>query len=282
MFGQLNTRGFPSLCTYEQAARYEARIKPIRGRTPEVKPLADRKRPHYAIRRVGEDIMVRVHHTDIITFKPDGSILLNTGGWNTHTTHSVMNTILSWSLQVGVFDSRTWIRAHNADGVRGNYQLRGDEPTRMTYDPATNHWTIHNPDEVWVHKVNRKAINAVRKRVAPFKQTLEAFISLRRESIKVSRWDASPTDVIMLDGEAQAEAWAISSGDAARFMLGDDPAEHYKAMLFLLRGWGCVPIRSIRLRYSTLLLELFAGEVLTKVLAPVGKQVKDRHYRYAP
>ncbi|MCX5884332.1 MAG: hypothetical protein NT096_00205 [Proteobacteria bacterium] len=40
------------------------------------------------------DIAVRLHHTDILTFKPDGSIILDTGGWETVTTKARMNEYL--------------------------------------------------------------------------------------------------------------------------------------------------------------------------------------------
>jgi hypothetical protein len=40
------------------------------------------------------DIAVRLHHTDILTFKPDGSIILDTGGWKTMVTKDRMNEFL--------------------------------------------------------------------------------------------------------------------------------------------------------------------------------------------
>lgn len=40
------------------------------------------------------DIAVRLHHTDILTFKPDGSLILDTGGWETMTTKARMNEYL--------------------------------------------------------------------------------------------------------------------------------------------------------------------------------------------
>ena len=37
------------------------------------------------------DIVVRLHNTDIVTFKPDGDIVLNSGGWRTVTTKDRLN-----------------------------------------------------------------------------------------------------------------------------------------------------------------------------------------------
>jgi hypothetical protein len=40
------------------------------------------------------DVAVRLHNTNILTFKPDGSIILDTGGWETNTTKARMNEFL--------------------------------------------------------------------------------------------------------------------------------------------------------------------------------------------
>jgi hypothetical protein len=39
----------------------------------------------------GDDIAIRLHDTDILRFKADGSVVLHTGGWRTVTTKERMN-----------------------------------------------------------------------------------------------------------------------------------------------------------------------------------------------
>ena len=39
------------------------------------------------------DIAIRYHSTDIVTYHPDGSITLNTGGWDTTTTTNRMQML---------------------------------------------------------------------------------------------------------------------------------------------------------------------------------------------
>ena len=46
------------------------------------------------LQRRGEDIAVKLHKTDIITFKADGDIVLNTEGWITVTTKDRLNKFL--------------------------------------------------------------------------------------------------------------------------------------------------------------------------------------------
>lgn len=46
----------------------------------------------------GEDIAVRLHSTDVLTFHPDGSVTLNTGGYYTVTTKDRINRFSPWWL----------------------------------------------------------------------------------------------------------------------------------------------------------------------------------------
>jgi hypothetical protein len=42
----------------------------------------------------GDDV-IRLHRTDIVTRKPDGSVILNSGGWRTVTTKARLNEYVS-------------------------------------------------------------------------------------------------------------------------------------------------------------------------------------------
>ena len=46
------------------------------------------------LERRGEDIALRLHNTDIITFHPNGDTTLDTGGWTTVTTKARMNEFM--------------------------------------------------------------------------------------------------------------------------------------------------------------------------------------------
>lgn len=55
------------------------------------RPLAHNTR----VRREGDDIVVRLHGTDIVFLKPDGAVTLNSGGWQTPTTKERLNLFLT-------------------------------------------------------------------------------------------------------------------------------------------------------------------------------------------
>ena len=73
------------------------------------KPLENNTR---AIMR-GENVAVRLHQTDILTFSPDGAVTYNSGGWRTVTTKDRMNEYgpaRIWS------DRGTWHISVNGEG----------------------------------------------------------------------------------------------------------------------------------------------------------------------
>lgn len=43
------------------------------------------------LRREGDNLVIRLHATDILTYSPDGCITYDTGGWMTNTTKDRFN-----------------------------------------------------------------------------------------------------------------------------------------------------------------------------------------------
>lgn len=80
------TSNFPSINSYEDAKRKYENTKPLRGR-PDFRPLEARSsRAKAQILKSGENYVIRLYNTDIITYKSTDEIILYTGGWNSATT----------------------------------------------------------------------------------------------------------------------------------------------------------------------------------------------------
>lgn len=58
-----------------------------KGRNKENRTLANNTR----VRKEGDNIVITLHNTDIITYYPNGDIRLNSGGWKTLTTKERLN-----------------------------------------------------------------------------------------------------------------------------------------------------------------------------------------------
>jgi len=295
MFGNINTDGIPSLYNYAAAEAWEAKVKPIRGRTPECKPLGERSRTQYSIRREGTLIYVRVHNTDVITYYPDGVILLNTGGWATDTTHKIMTAVLGYRISPHTFQSRTWITATNTEGVTGTYRL-SEGITRLTQAPqGDGTYIIHNPETIWVHAVDRKAHNRVKARYAGFLSFFKTYIALRRTTVEENR-SRRTVEVIPIDREGFT---ALNTGFYSTsiylrrgakgqhnelvnaLMLSEDAEDHFKATLMLTMvngGWlEHISVREVTKLVGQMILFMNRDEVLRQEALPPGKQSKDNY-----
>ena len=84
-----------SIRIYEQYKELYNSVKPIRGRSVEVRPFGDRRRDwEQVICRVQDDGQVaygaRMHSTDVLLVMPNGDLRYDCGSWHTPTTAEFM------------------------------------------------------------------------------------------------------------------------------------------------------------------------------------------------
>jgi len=161
-------------------------------------------------RRDDGSIGVRLHDTDVVTYHPDESITLNTGGWFTVTTKDRMNTFSPFGIS----------------SVKGEWQvaLRNPDYDSSRYDPDTNpYWGltvpyrdhmrwdgqdwhgIPTPDEITDERARRKAI----------RNEINAFIK-----------GITPDDIVRQFNHPQGDCWGcmmFGTDDC----LADHVDEHY-------------------------------------------------------
>jgi hypothetical protein len=155
----LDASGLRQIQNYAAAVSIEAGIVPIRGKSPECKPLdMKRHKQSVTIRRVGEDVVVKVYHTDVLTYKPDGEIVVDTNGYSSISTADVLARVLG--MGVRSYGDRLWIQQ-----VGGWYVLgRG---TRLKHIDHIGR-QVMNPIHVQVRQLNRKKTKVVRDQYRSF------------------------------------------------------------------------------------------------------------------
>ena len=157
----LDASGLRRVEDYAKAVEIEAEIVPIRGKSPECKPLdTKRHKQSVTIRRVGEDVVIKAYETDVLTYKPDGEIVVDTGGYSTMSTADVIGRVLG--VRSRPYGGRLWIQLVGgwyAMG-RGTRLVRGKENPTYVY-PL-------NPIHVPVRQLNRKKTKVVRDKFRPF------------------------------------------------------------------------------------------------------------------
>ena len=67
--------------------KYKEANQQLTGRNQQSRKIAN----HTYLQRRGNDIAVKFHETDVVTFHPNGQTTLNSGGWQTKTTKERIN-----------------------------------------------------------------------------------------------------------------------------------------------------------------------------------------------
>jgi len=187
-YGYKPSYDLPMMRSYEKAERVEQSIKPIRGRTPECKPLGKRRNTWVNIRKQDEQIVCKLYSTDVIKFHKDGLIEVNMGGWASPTTCYFIEEVLGCS--VSIRHNRIWINATRASDPRCSTPQRlwlsmsATEPNyfkAVDYNSHTTAIEFQNPQCVPVHKIYRAGANNVRKQYKAFKDYIVRTMRLRDE-----------------------------------------------------------------------------------------------------
>jgi len=148
------------MLSYTSALSRWSSIKPIRGRSPETRPLARRSNDNLTIRQdpTTGDIIVRLYRTDIITYKnePDTDPDLRPielEPYSSVTTNLIIHSILA----PHVFTQ--WADRHHSTpdhitGVNGRYY---NTPSYALIQPQETGWTLVGGEKPFeVPRINRK------------------------------------------------------------------------------------------------------------------------------
>lgn len=121
----------------------------------------DRKKYKYAtwVRREGDSIVVKLHNTDIMTFHPNNSIKLDSGGWRTVTTKARMNEFLPRCWMV-YQENNIWYVAYRKADAEKDWTF--EDGIVLFQDGRV---TGAGPDKKWAESLN-KQINAYARRFA--------------------------------------------------------------------------------------------------------------------
>ena len=93
--GYQTVMNVPRVLTYALAKNLFDSIKPIRGRSPEIRPLGSRRDADtYWVRMDGEDVQFVLYKTPVITYRPNGDVVLSNGGYSTVSTHQFFDRVL--------------------------------------------------------------------------------------------------------------------------------------------------------------------------------------------
>jgi hypothetical protein len=168
----------PTFKDYEAAKMCWERTKPIKGRSIDLRPLAERRYADcYSIRKNENNQAIEcvLYKTPVVTFMPDGEIEIRNGGDASASTHMFIGEALGTGVRANGQRGKTIVTVSGHALVLGANEvlrLRKDEHNKL--QPLTTQ-THH------AYRINRKGANIVRARYKQFYDYFKGFIKLRAE-----------------------------------------------------------------------------------------------------
>lgn len=285
---------------YARACESEARIKPIRGTT--LKPLGPRRHKEMQIlKQPNEDIVCRLYQTDVVTYKPNGDIVVQVGGWASPTTTAFMMNVLGnhfWQ-----FDNQVWVRARTEEqGEDKSFPLltQGDNVFRRI---RSGDLLLTNPQSCKTHKINREGANNVRKRYESFRNYIDRMFRLRAvnglmevglEEIRTmfSNGETPLNSLVMPPLLRVDSGWTIPKERLAEFQqliedhgVADKTQDFYRAFLWLVhsidlnRRWRGSDLALIIKQLDEVTFYMHRGEAFVET-EHFGEQKKDPYAKF--
>lgn len=177
--------------TYTPISNYESAEAALANNRDKNKRKLER---NTYLERRGDNFAIRLHQTDVVTYKPDDSIVLNSGGWLTMTTKARINQFLPAGINLAS-DRGQWIVRERDTYIN---EPTEENPWHSRVEPGT--WsapysdgiTLYGPDykpssevlasaaEIEVNEAERKEIN---KKIAKYLKPLPELITVLAEKV---------------------------------------------------------------------------------------------------
>ena len=288
---------------YAQAVEREASIKPIRGRY-DVKPLAQRRNLSIRIQKQGDDIVCVHHSTGVVTFKPDGDIVVRIDGWASQTTATLISTILGADFYI--FDKQMWcMAAYDNPETLMHFpiSLHGETTFRRPGKAGCYRLQIVNPIRLKAHKINRRGSNNVRARYADFIAYADRTFRLRAINERgMAKFSSTEFEDVFGKNESGitrlpkalwvSDYYNLDPKHYANFQVlidryGDEDKtqDYYKALLWLVLGidnyrtGGWATVYDVYRALDEVLKLIHREEMFTEVDA-FGLQKRDTHGKF--
>ena len=286
-FGYSRNSGINWFRNYDDALHKYNSTTDIRGRTEEpMRPLGRRDSTDtYSIRKTGEGAIECVFYaTPVVTFKPDGDIILRDYGYATISTSAFIEEVLG--IRAQLFDRSICI------GIGGELTRlpRGGGDTLTLRRDASGELYAVNPVQDTVRALDRKESNKVRKQYADFMQYAIGMIKLK-EGLFTKDELTNNRGIRVLDSDWNTE---FSAGVEAFFALLHDKTSgiyesRYIALSSLAYSFGQYSYNSegtrltlprLKKAMDIMLFGYYRDQVLVSTPVPVGEVKRDRYSKY--
>jgi len=207
-----NSAQLGTITTYTQARDKFNNTVPIRGRGKECRPLGKNRRyTGYEIaknmRAIDDGVLgqwqetysAKVYGSDILEWFPDGTLAIKVGRWHGTILQSVINYTINNG--VGVIQSYNGKWYFNS-GNGKSYFLPQERGHKLIVNVENS--SVDNPVQEHRRRVNRKAMNAIRKRYAKFIEYGTTMLKIANDAFKYEEEEVKS----LLGNERTQLAWS--------------------------------------------------------------------------
>jgi len=175
----------PRVFSYAEAKKIHDSIKPIRGRSPEIRPLGNRRdADSYWVRMNGEDVEFVLYKSAVITYKPDGGVVLTPDTYSTVSTHQFFDRVLGVDARASRQNSVIGLLNKKGE-VMNRYTVRGKDTLTLKLDKSGNWQCVEGAKPQFAWHLNRQEATNVRLRYKEFITYFKGMVSLRTEEIEM-------------------------------------------------------------------------------------------------
>lgn len=285
--------GIRWILNYAAAVDRHDKIEPIRGKgvNAGVRPLGHRNRPHFQIRKTPEgDVVCKCHQTDVVTFHPDNTVTVKTGGWDSQTTAHFISDVLGISAVIADHDVQ--LRVNN-----GYYRV--STGIKLQRKDAVYEYEVLEHVAHVVHSIDRRMMGELRKKVKGFRTYLSGVMKLKgneafeRDELNAALEGIGQTvrgnwDIAVYQWRQDVKDISVRQHAMLAEMMADDKdGSWYRCALMLIfngNGWA----GRVRAKYQYVMKHLddlliaTHPQVLQAQKVDGGKFCRDRYKKFLP
>ena len=213
--GYATVMSVPRVQTYALAKNLHDSTKPIRGRDPEIRPLGNRRDcDSYWVKMDGDDVVFMLYKSPVITYKPDGGVVLTPDQYSTVSTHQFFIRVLG----VGAQASRNTSVITLGDK---RYTIRGKD--KLTLKMVGGNWQcVEGAKAQYAWHLNRQEATNVRTRYKEFITYFKGVVSLRTEEVHIQYYNDSLSGIRISLNELQT-AFGVEKPTGDEPHINNDP-----------------------------------------------------------
>ena len=220
--GYQTVMNVPRVETYALAKNLFDSIKPIRGRDPEIRPLGNRRdADSYWVRMNGDDVEFVLYKSAVITYKPDGGVVLTPDTYSTVSTHQFFDRVLGVDARASRQNSVIGLLNKKGE-VMNRYTVRGKDTLTLKLDKSGNWQCVEGAKAQFAWHLDRREATNVRNRYKEFITYFKGMVSLRTEEIVMQYYNANMSGVRISLNELQT-AFGVEKPEGDEPHINNDP-----------------------------------------------------------